>query len=60
MNVLGDVKRVGRYSAWPTIWSVLEPQTLSGVFGMFCDADRAGDLGTRESRSGMVVVWVHT
>ena len=26
---------------------MIEPQTLPGVFKVLCDADRAGDLGTR-------------
>ena len=28
---------------------VFEPQTLPGVWEVFCDADHAGDLGTRKS-----------
>ena len=34
-----------------------EPQTLPGVFEVFCDADHARDLWTRKSRSGTAVMW---
>ena len=37
--------------------NVFEPQSLLGVLEVFCDADHAGDLGTRESRSGEAVMW---
>ena len=36
---------------------MFEPQSLPGVLEVFCDADHAGDLGTRESRSGVAVMW---
>ena len=36
---------------------VFELQTLPGVLEVFCDADHAGDLGTRTSRSGLAVMW---
>ena len=36
---------------------MFEPQTLPGVLEVICDADHAGDLGTRKSRSGMAVMW---
>ena len=33
------------------------PQTLPGRLEVYCDADHAGDLETRRSRSGMAVMW---
>ena len=36
---------------------VFEPETLPGVLEVFCDADHAGDLGTRKSRSGTAFMW---
>ena len=51
-------KRVGRFLRGRKIGTiVLEPQTLLGVLEVFCDADHAGDLGTRKPRSGMAVMW---
>ena len=36
---------------------MFEPETLPGVLEVSCDADQAGDLGTRKSRSGTAVMW---
>ena len=47
---LEELKRVRRYSRGrPVLAIVFEPQTLLGVLEVFCDADHAGDLGTRKS-----------
>ena len=52
-----ELKRVGCYLRGEHVErSCFEPQTLPGVLEVFCDADHAGDLGTRKSRSGMVVM----
>ena len=37
--------------------SFFERQAFPGVLQVFCDADHAGDLESRKSRSGMAVVW---
>ena len=51
-------KRVGRFLRGRTVGTIVfEPQTLLGVLEVFCDADHAGDLGTRKPRSGMAVMW---
>ena len=56
---LGELKRAGRYlRGRPVGATVFEPQALLGVLKVFCDADHAGDLGTRKSSSGMAVVGV--
>ena len=54
-----ELKRVGRYSRGRPVGAIVvsEPRTLPGVLELFCDADHAGDLGTRKSRSGMAVTW---
>ena len=36
---------------------MFEPHTLAGILEVLCDADHAGDLGTRKSRSEMAVIW---
>ena len=55
---LEELKRVGRYLRGRPVGAIVfEPQTLLGVLEVFCDADHAGDLGTRKSRSGMAVMW---
>ena len=36
---------------------MFEPHFLPGVLEVFCDADHAGDLGSRKSRSGVAVMW---
>ena len=47
-----ELKRVGRCLGGPPVGAtVFEPQTLPGVL-VFCDADHAGDLGTRTLSSG--------
>ena len=52
-----ELKRVGRYlRRRPVAGIVFEPPTLLGVWEVFCDADHAGHLGTRTSRSGMAVM----
>ena len=53
-----ELKRVGRYlRGQPVGRLIFEPQELPGVLEVFCDADHAGDLETRRSRSGMAVMW---
>ena len=55
---LQEFKRVGPYLRGRPVGAIVfEPQTLLGVLDVFCDADHAGDLGTRRSRSGMAVMW---
>ena len=55
---LEELKRVGRhFRGRPAGAIVYESQTLPGVLEVFCDADHAGDLGTRKSRSRMAVMW---
>ena len=55
---LEELKRVGRYLRGRLGGAtVFEPQPLSGNLEVFCDADHAGDLGTRKSRSRMAVMW---
>ena len=54
---LEELKRVGRYLRGRPVGAIVfEPQILPGVLEVFCDADHAGDLGTRKSRFGMAVV----
>ena len=45
-----ELERIGRYSRGRPVGAIVfEQKTLLGVL----DADHAGDLGTRKSRSGM-------
>ena len=53
----------GTQSLWallarPTSWSDRVWSTnIAGVWEVFCDADHAGDLGTRNPRSGLAMMW---
>ena len=50
----GTQKSVGRYLRGQPVGAIVfQPRTLPGVLEVFCDADHAGDVGTRKSRSGM-------
>ena len=54
---LEELERVGRYLRERPVGAIVfEPQTFPGVLEVFCDADHAGDLGTRKSQSGMAVL----
>ena len=53
-----ELKRVGRYlKGAPAGRLLFEAQTLPGELTVYCDADHAGDVETRKSRSGMAIMW---
>ena len=55
---LEALQRGGRYLRRRPVGAIVfEPQKLLGFFEVFCDADHAGDLGIRNSLSGMGVMW---
>ena len=54
---LEELERVRRHLRGRPVGAIVfEPQTWLGVLEVFCDADHAGDLGTRKSWSGMAVL----
>ena len=56
-NDLEELKRIDRnLQRRPVGAIVFEPQPLPGVLEVFCDAEHAGDLETRKSRSEMAVM----
>ena len=54
---LEELKRVACYLRGPVGANVVEPQTLAEIVQVFCDADHAGDLGTRMFRFETTVMW---
>ena len=53
-----ELKRVGRYlKGAPVGRSLFEARTLPGELTVYCDADHAGDVETRKSRSGVAIMW---
>ena len=56
-----ELKRLGPYLRGRPVGAIVcEPPTCPCVVEVFCDADHAGELVTRTSRSGVAVMWVHT
>ena len=54
---LEECKRVGRLLRERPVGAIVfEPSTLHGDLEVFCDANHAGDLDTRKSRSGTALM----
>ena len=53
----GRLKRLGRYLLGkPRVCQVFRPQRMFSEIRVFCDSDHAGDLATRKSTTGLVVM----